>query len=384
MKSVTKSLTRFIRPAIICLALAVAFPVSADELQEAQQLSREGKQSQALERINQYLTKRPKDAQARFLKGMIYTEQGKTLDAIRMFQDLTIDYPDLPEPYNNLAVLYFGLGQYDKARAALETAIRTHPAYATAHENLGDVYAKMASQAYDKALQLDRSNANAQTKLALVKDLFSAAPRGAGVAAKPAGKNAPVVVAAAPAVPVITQPAAPVSKPTVNPVAIPPANPVVSAPQKPAAPAVQPVVAAPAVPEKPAAKDSKPAAAEKAPKDKEASKPNPQDVIKAANAWARAWSNQSVSGYLGAYDKSFKPDGESRSSWEKTRKERIQRPKSIKVQLSNHEVRFKDAQHASVTFRQSYESDSLKSSTRKTLEMVKSGDRWLITDESTR
>ena len=79
----------------------------------------------------------------------------------------------MPEPYNNLAVLYASQGQYDKARKSLEMAIRTHPSYAIAHENLGDVYAKMASEAYDKALQLDRGNAAAQTKLAMIKDLFS-------------------------------------------------------------------------------------------------------------------------------------------------------------------------------------------------------------------
>ena len=75
-------------------------------------------------------------------------------------------------------MLYASQGQYDKARAALEMAIRTHPSYATAHENLGDIYAKMASQAYDKALQLDKSNTTAQTKLNLIKDLFPAGKPG--------------------------------------------------------------------------------------------------------------------------------------------------------------------------------------------------------------
>jgi len=88
----------------------------------------------------------------RFNKGLILTEQKKVPDAIRIFSSLSEDYPDLPEPYNNLAVLYASQGQYEKARDALEAAIRTHPSYSTAHENLGDIYAKMASQAYGKAL----------------------------------------------------------------------------------------------------------------------------------------------------------------------------------------------------------------------------------------
>ena len=90
---------------------------------------------------------------------MIQRESGKPTDAIATFTKLTEDYPELPEPYNNLAVLYAGQSQFDKARAALEMAIRTNPSYATAHENLGDVYAKLASQAYNKALQLDAANA---------------------------------------------------------------------------------------------------------------------------------------------------------------------------------------------------------------------------------
>ncbi len=91
-----------------------------------------------------------------------------------MFTELTRTIPELPEPYNNLAVLYAGQGDYDKARKALEMAIRTHPSYAVAHENLGDIYATLASQAYDKALQLDSNNATARKKLALIKELFPA------------------------------------------------------------------------------------------------------------------------------------------------------------------------------------------------------------------
>ena len=121
--------------------------------------------------MNKVLAAKPRDPQARFLKGLILTEQGNTQEAIDIFTRLTQDYPELPEPYNNLAVIYASQGQYDKARAALEQSIRTHPSYATAYENLGDVYAKLASQAYDKALQLDSSNTGAQNKLSLVREL---------------------------------------------------------------------------------------------------------------------------------------------------------------------------------------------------------------------
>jgi len=156
----------------LLLAVCATTPANAqsDELQEANQLFKQGQLDRAMGRVNAYLAKYPKDARGRFLKGIILTEQNKSDDAIKVFRELTQEFPELPEPYNNLAVLYASQGQYDRARAALEMAIRTHPSYATAHENLGDIYAKMASQAYDKALQLDKSNTTAQTKLNLIKE----------------------------------------------------------------------------------------------------------------------------------------------------------------------------------------------------------------------
>ncbi|MDB5856439.1 MAG: hypothetical protein JWQ76_128, partial [Ramlibacter sp.] len=170
----------------------------ADEYSDVNQLLRSGKLAEALGKADQHLAAKPKDPQMRFMKGVIQTESGKTNDAIATFQKLTEDYPELPEPYNNLAVLYAGQAQFDKARAALEMAIRTNPSYATAHENLGDVYAKLASQAYSRALQLDAGNAQVQPKLALIRELFSTSPR-MPAAARTGGNIPAPAVAAAPA-----------------------------------------------------------------------------------------------------------------------------------------------------------------------------------------
>ena len=142
-------------PLVAALVAALAAPVAAfaqtDAYAEVNRLLRAGQASEALSMAEQYLTNRPNDPQMRFLKGVVQTESGKTADAIATFTKLTEDYPELPEPYNNLAVLYAGQSQFDKARAALEMAIRTNPSYATAHENLGDVYAKLASQTMGNA-----------------------------------------------------------------------------------------------------------------------------------------------------------------------------------------------------------------------------------------
>ena len=227
-------------------ALLLSNPAAlADENDTVAILYKQGSFAKALEQADAYLALKPKDAQMRFQKGLILTEQNKTADAIGIFSSLAEEYPDLPEPYNNLAVLYASQGQYDKAKGALEAAIRTHPSYATAHENLGDVYAKMASQAYGKALQLDKGNAAAQTKLAMIKDLFTG----------------------------------------------------------------------------------------------------------------------------------------SRSAWEKSRRERIGKPKSIQIAITNPKVNLTDTTHARVSFKQSYHSDAIRSHTTKTLEMVKTGEKWLIQQE---
>lgn len=315
-----------------------------DDYAEAGKLFRSGQQAQALERVDNFLKANPKDARGRFLKGLILTEQSKPADAIRIFTGLTEDYPELPEPYNNLAVLYASQGQYDKARVALEMSIRTHPSYATAHENLGDIYAKMASQAYDKALQLDKSNTAAQTKLEMIKELFSSGTRGTGKPA--AGKTAATVVAAV------------TSKPA--PVAPPPAV---------AAPAPTPPVAAPV----PMTKPAEPA---------KSTASRDSDVLKTVSSWAKAWSDNDVQGYLGFYAADFQtPGGEPRADWEAARKARIAKPKKIEVRVESPKVKFADSNRVSVTFRQSYRSANLKVASTKTLVLVKSGDHWLIQQE---
>src|SRR5574343_1739317 len=152
---------------------ASAVTARAAEAADIQALLRAGKAADAVKAADQALASKPKDASLRFLKGVALAEQQRPADAIAVFQKLTEDYPELPEPYNNLAVLHAAQGQYDRARTALEMAIRTNPSYATAYENLGDVYAKLASQAYSKALQVDGGNTAAAPKLDLIRELFA-------------------------------------------------------------------------------------------------------------------------------------------------------------------------------------------------------------------
>ena len=358
----------------------------ADDLKEAQRLYGQGRVPQAMEKVEVFLKAQPRDAQGRFLKGLLLTEQKKTAEAIQVFTGLTEDYPELPEPYNNLAVLYASQGNYDKAKSALELAIHTHPSYATAHENLGDIYAQLASRAYDRALQLDKNNATAQTKLSLVKDLFGprAAPKGTPVKAEP-----PKAVAQAPLQPARTQepPKAPAPPPAAGKAE--PAKPA-EATRAPEPAKVEPKAPGKVEPAKVEAKaptKAEPAKAEPAKAAQSAPTPPPKAegdsaaVTAAIEAWARAWSAKDVKGYLAAYAPDFAvPGGERRAAWEKQRTERIERPKSIDVAVKINSIKV-EGNEATVKLRQSYRSDLLKTNSSKTLRMVKVGDRWLIKQE---
>src|SRR5512134_3614196 len=152
------------RLALLVAALAAVFALAAgaqvEELRDARQSLRSGNPAAALAAVDKHLAGKPQDADARFLRGVILTELARPDEAFDVFLRLTQDFPELPEPYNNLAVLYAARGEYERARASLEMAIRAKPDYATAYENLGDVHARLSSQAYEKAAQLDARNRN--------------------------------------------------------------------------------------------------------------------------------------------------------------------------------------------------------------------------------
>ena len=323
----------------------------ADDYADVNILVRAGKLAEALAKADQYLASKPRDPQMRFIKGVIQTEAGKPADAIATFTQITQDYPELPEPYNNLAVLYAGQSQFDKARAALEMAIRTNPSYATAHENLGDVYAKLASQAYTKALQLDGGNAGVQPKLALIRTLFAPDAKG-----QRPGTGAPAALPATAAAP--RPPAAVVAAAPPAPAAKPPAAAVAAAPAIAAAPVIT------------AATPTTGGSGEK-------------DVEVAVRNWAAAWAAKDMPGYLASYGKDFDPPGNaSRKSWEEDRRGRIVGKSSISVKISDLAISVNGSK-ATAKFKQAYSADALNITSRKTLELVKAGDRWVIVREST-
>lgn len=332
-----------------CLAITAismtALCVRADDIADVQKLLSTGKNAEALQKADQFLSSKPRDPMMRFLRGISLSQAGRAPEAITAFTKLTEDFPELPEPFNNLAVLYAQQGQYDKSRTALEMAIRTNPSYATAYENLGDVYAKLASQAYSKALQIDTRSAVAP-KLAMIRDLFPKERNSIVASAQP------VTPAPAPTPTVNVAPPAPAPKPTPAPASAAPA------------PAVKP---APAPAPTPAPVEAKTDAAEK-------------DIDASVKAWAAAWSKKDLDGYFSAYAKDFN-GGKSRKVWEQERRDRISGKKSISVKVVGLKVEV-NGNKATAHFHQEYKADSLSVSSSKRLDLVRSGSNWLIVKES--
>lgn len=348
----------FRHAAIVAVTTACLLPVArADGLQDASKLLKQGQAAPALEQVDTFLLAHPKDPSGRFLRGVILTELNRTNEAMAIFTKLTEDYPDLPEPYNNLAYIYAQQKQYDKAKSALEAAIRTHPSYATAHENLGDIYARLASQAYDKALQLDSSNKAAQTKLSMIRDLMTVSSRGANTTVNAAAK--PVEV---------TKPIAPPIAAAVKPV-------------EPTKPVAQPVIVATAEPVTPVPKPVEP------PKPIAPAKPAPtstnidDDAARVLANWAEAWSHKDAKAYLGFYASDFKtPNGESRGAWAAERTKRVTKPGPIHVTIEAARVT-PEGNNVVVKFRQHYKSASLTTSANKTLLMTRQNGQWKIFQE---
>lgn len=330
---------------VVCVLSALALApqaIAASVAEDAQRLIQQGQPAEALKKLDAHLAKNPRDAEARFARGLALVKLNRSKDAQRVFADLTRDYPQLPEPYNNLAVLYASEGNYDKAREALEAALVSHPSYATAHENLGDIYAALSGAAYNRALQLDASNQALRRKLALVNQMDTAPESTVAAAPAPvvaASAQAPAPVAAAPVV----------------------AAPVVSAPA--------PVAAEPAA----AASSSGVDAATQ------------QALQATADAWAQAWSLQNLEAYFATYASSFVPEGGlTRAAWETQRRDRISRPKRIRVEMLDVQYAPAEDGRVRMSFRQDYESDAFSDSVSKVMELTQEGGGWKIAREYTR
>ena len=319
---------------LLCGALFANAAHAADDSAEISRLVQSGQLADAMKRVDAGLAQKPADARLRFSKGIILAQQNKPTEAIAVLLKLTEDYPDLPEPYNNLAVLYAANGQYESARIALDKAIANNPGYGMAHENLGDVYAELASQAYDKAAKLDGS-AGAKAKVAAIRNTVQGAAPGI-VARQPAPQQGRNVLAT-------TDASVPPAKPSADKLAATKA----------------PVSALP---------DADSSADQAA-------------VLATVSAWASAWSARDVKAYLDFYSADFAvPRGMSREKWAAERTSRITSKERISVTVEAPKVKV-SGDRATVQFKQAFNSDKLKATDQKTLTLIKRDGAWRIHEE---
>lgn len=319
---------------------------------EAEQLLTSGDASAALNAVESALESDPTNADGRFLQGIALANLGRADDAIEVFRDLTQDYREIPEPYNNLAVLLAQKGDFNGARDALEAAVTQHPNYTAAWENLADIYSILATIAYETVLQQEPTNSIAQYRLAQMSGTAQAqaTPQPALTAAAPTAPDTNTEVVAE----------------TVEEVAI-------------AAVDELEAEAAPSFVRKPVGGKlvsgakvaiSAPLSAKQ------------QPVMDAVSLWAKNWANQDVEAYLNSYSDNYEPqENKSRAEWISQRRARLAAPGKISIGITQPSVMLLDDDLATVKFLQDYRSDKYQDSVRKTLLLERKNGAWVIVRE---
>lgn len=432
--------------ALALLALPLTSFSATQEAEEIAQLMRTNELDKALSRTELALQQQPSDAQLRFLKGMILVSQKRRTEAIEVFTQLANEAPDQAEPYNNLAALYAEGGDLDQARVALETALRKKPDFALAQENIGDLYAKLASLTYDQLLSVQKEHAAAHSNLETLVTIVGSVNRtlqtkaeeirlagGDASALERLGhhyatlalfsyekaerlapetatlqhkrdalrqvaanyvESAPVIASAPASQADATAPAAEASAATVtaepastDTKTVPLDNATASAPERePLAeqPAATPLVIPP-TPEALLAANAKTPDAQTwlLPPTSSSVQVLRREVLETVEQWAKAWSMRDTDRYLSFYSTAFKvPDGKSRQEWENFRLARIKNKSYIEVSVQAPHVTMA-GNVVRVKFRQHYVSNDFKEDIMKTLTLAKQGDKWQILQENT-
>lgn len=302
-----------------------------------------GNFEQALQGANHLIRTNPQDLDALLVKGIALAALKPKAEAIAFYEHLSQDHPSRIEPLNNLAVLYAAEGKLDKARITLEKLMQADSVRAVAYQNLNALYAQLANQAYEKALELDLEKGPPSPAMSLF-----------------IGQG--------------TQHTSPPPLLALNQVRLPP-------PKAPAAPANIPIVPPTTLAGlSPASTSQKQTTTEKStPSDTSAEKA----AIATVESWAKAWSDQDVKRYLAHYANNFDTGALSRSAWEADRQARISGKSRISVTVSLVSVTLKTPEHAEIRFRQNYQSDRLDAQTRKVLILNKHGEAWQIVAERT-
>ena len=156
-------------------ALFASRPAFADLVSDVHGLLAKGDLVAALRVADAAVQSNPRDAQPRFLRAVVLMDLQRFDDALAAFTQLSQEYPELPEPFNNIALLQVRAGRLELARQALETALRNDPGHRAARRNLGEVHLMLAVQAWQQAASGAPLDPRLQRKLDAARALIGGA-----------------------------------------------------------------------------------------------------------------------------------------------------------------------------------------------------------------
>jgi Flp pilus assembly protein TadD len=139
--------------ALPLLAAVLGSAARADDIAEMRAMAVGGDLIGAIRRAEQTLKVRPRDAQLRFLHGVLLMDAGRDGDALTLFTEMSQEYPELADPYNNIALMQARAGHLDAALAALHDALRAEPGHRSARANLGQVHLMIAVKTWEALAQ---------------------------------------------------------------------------------------------------------------------------------------------------------------------------------------------------------------------------------------
>ncbi len=97
-------------------------------------------------------------------------------------------------------------------------------------------------------------------------------------------------------------------------------------------------------------------------------------------AWEKSWEKKDLNQYMDCYSKAFRSKGKGWEQWKQHKKQLNSRYRSIQVSLDEIKIQ-QNGKTATISFRQTYNSDGLKSVGRKSLTLREEGNSWKIISE---
>ena len=341
---------RFIILIAICFTYGSAF--AASSIDELKKLVDQGNYAVASETGEELLLKQPGNARIQFLTAFAYQQDHNNQKAAEHYKELILQHPELPEPRNNLAMIFIADGDYEKASQLLVDAINTQQSYAIAYQNLNRIYASMASEAYKQAVNESAEPPKRRPLIELTALSELESIDASLTSATPPVQNKPVDIT---------------SKQTVSAEAE-------SQEQK-------PVIALTESSEQESVDESITPVTPPVPDTQVDIANFETQLIEQVNNWAKAWGNKDIETYADFYSSEYKKGFKTHDDWVEHRRERIMRPKFIKIEVSNVQIRTQSENQAIIEFEQSYESPNYSDRVMKRLALSRIGSHWKITQE---